>query len=170
MKLNVGCGMDYREGFVNIDGSSSLPRVDKIIDLSRDSLVSMFGAHCCEFILANDILEHQFHWEAQRLLSEFWTLLTPAGNLEIRVPDCEHIMLCTDLTVEQKLTWLFGGQDVSQGHDHVMDASRKQCPQYFCHKYGWSRVRMNAELSRIGFARIAFVQQGHNLIATAGKP
>ena len=31
MKLNVGCGTDYREGFINIDGSSELPKVDKVV-------------------------------------------------------------------------------------------------------------------------------------------
>jgi len=38
MKLNIGCGTDYRKGFINVDGSNTLPRVDRIIDLEKESL------------------------------------------------------------------------------------------------------------------------------------
>jgi len=31
LKLNIGCGYDPREGFVNIDGRNDLPKVDRVI-------------------------------------------------------------------------------------------------------------------------------------------
>ena len=31
IKLNIGCGYDPREGFVNIDGRNDLPKVDRVI-------------------------------------------------------------------------------------------------------------------------------------------
>jgi len=31
LKLNIGCGYDPREGFVNIDGRNDLPKVDGVI-------------------------------------------------------------------------------------------------------------------------------------------
>lgn len=42
MKLNIGCGTDYREGFINIDGSNSLTRVDKVIDTASETLLTFF--------------------------------------------------------------------------------------------------------------------------------
>jgi predicted SAM-dependent methyltransferase len=60
MKLNIGCGTDYREGFINIDGSSVLPRVDKVIDISSEELTSHFKSGEIKHILANDIIEHHF--------------------------------------------------------------------------------------------------------------
>ena len=55
MKLNIGCGADYRFGFINIDASSELNKVDKIINISVDSLADHFEKNSVDFILANDI-------------------------------------------------------------------------------------------------------------------
>ena len=92
MKLNVGCGRDYREGFINIDGSNTLPKIDKVIDISSESLLSHFSESEIEYILANDIIEHHFHWEAVKILKDFFVLLKKGGIAEIRVPDSEFII------------------------------------------------------------------------------
>jgi predicted SAM-dependent methyltransferase len=138
MKLNIGCGTDYREGFVNIDGSNTLPKVDKVIDISSESLLPHFNEGEVEYILANDIIEHHFHWEAVRVMKEFYALLVKGGQVEIRVPDSEIIIKSWRLSIEKKLNLLFGGQDIPQGCDQKMDESRKQFPQFFCHKFGWT--------------------------------
>jgi len=43
IKLNIGCGYDPREGFVNIDGRNDLPKVDRVINLSKESLLKYLG-------------------------------------------------------------------------------------------------------------------------------
>lgn len=169
MKLNVGCGTDYREGFVNIDGSTSLARVDRVVDISRERLTAHFEAGSCEYIIANDIVEHHYHWEAVQLLADFFALLRSGGGLEIRVPDAEFIIESRKFGVEEKLVMLFGGQDVPQGRDAEMDESRRRFPQYFCHKYGWTRARLGAELTTLGFRDVTFRQQGTNFVALAAK-
>jgi len=55
-KLNVGCGTDYREGFINIDGSGVLSHVDRVIDVGKESLLNYFSHGEFDFILANDIV------------------------------------------------------------------------------------------------------------------
>lgn len=169
MKLNVGCGTDYMQGYVNIDGSDSLPGVDKVMDISQTSLRNEFEDESCDEILAKDILEHHFHWEAVQLLKDFFMLLKPGGKLTIRVPDCESIINNQTYTIEQKLTWLYGGQDVPQGRDLEMDASRLKYPQYFCHKYGWTIDRIARELEKLGFTSVKCKPFGDNLIAEAFK-
>lgn len=165
-KLNVGCGLDYRAGFINIDGSETLKKVDLYYDFSKKSLLQYFEESSIQFILANDIVEHLFHWEAVRLLKDFYALLEDGGTVEIRVPDCEFIISNNTLTLEEKLVLMFGGQDVPQGG---MDESRAKYPQYFCHKYGWSTRRMWVELDAIGFKNIQFKIEYTNLVATASK-
>ena len=169
MKLNVGCGTDYREGFINIDGSRSLAKVDKVIDLSTESLLSHFPEGEVEYILANDIIEHHFHWEAVRIMTDFYALLTPTGKVEIRVPDAEFIIKSRRLSTERKLNLLFGGQDIPQGHDPRMDESRKRFPQFFCHKYGWTMASMEKELLGIGFSDIVSKRVGTNFVTVATK-
>ncbi len=169
VKLNVGCGNDYREGFINIDGSSSLPRVDKIIDLNSESLLKDFHENTVDYILANDIIEHHFHWEACNLLSDFYSILKKGGGIEVRVPDCDFIINNPEYSIELKLTLLFGGQDIPQGRDPKMDESRKKFPQYFCHKFGWTMDRMDTELKKIGFINVKSKRAQSNFIVTATK-
>jgi predicted SAM-dependent methyltransferase len=169
MKLNVGCGTDYREGFLNIDGSSTLPKVDRVIDISTESLLSHFQKDTIEYILAQDIVEHHYHWEGVKIMSDFYALLIKGGQAEIRVPDCEYIIKRWRLTIDQKLNFLFGGQDIPQGRDPKMDESRKKFPQYFCHKFGWTMKSMEKELRGIGFTKVTCKNAGTNFIAIATK-
>jgi predicted SAM-dependent methyltransferase len=169
-RLNVGSGTDYREGFINIDGSATLPRVDRVIDFSTERLTDHFEPGSVDHILANDIIEHQFHWEAVSLLAQFFDVLRPGGTLEVRVPDCEYILGTRRLSLEQKLRALYGGQDVPLGRDEAMDESRKVFPQYFCHKYGWTQERMRKELHLIGFRILGMHRRGKNFVTSAMKP
>jgi hypothetical protein len=169
MKLNIGCGTDYRDGFINIDGSDTLPRVDKKLDITRESLLEHFGSGTVVHILANDIIEHQYHWDAIRILREFYSMLVVGGTIEIRVPDAEWIINTWRLSLERKLNLLFGGQDVSQGRDARMDESREQCPQYFCHRFGWTRKSMTSELIAIGFKNVRCVRCYTNFITYAAR-
>ena len=170
IKLNVGCGTDYREGFINIDGSSCSFKVDKRIDLCSESLLDCFEQDSVDYILANDIIEHFFHWEAVKVLKEFYAILKPSGKCEIRVPDTEYIIKSWRLTFAKKMNLLYGGQDFSQGDNKEMNESRKKFPQYFCHKYGWTRKTMEQELNGIGFSKIKTQRAGLNFIALAEKP
>jgi predicted SAM-dependent methyltransferase len=169
MKLNVGCGTDYREGFVNIDGSGTLSKVDRVIDISRESLRDHFKPEEVLFILANDILEHHFHWEAVSIIRDFHALLAKGGQLEIRVPDASYIVRAWRFPMKRKLVLLFGGQDIPQGKDAEMDQSRKQFPQFFCHKFGWTMKAMEEELYNIGFSKVSCKRARTNFIAYATK-
>jgi hypothetical protein len=168
IKLNIGCGLDYREGFINIDGRDDLPRVDKVINLSRQSLLDFYKESTIDDILANDIIEHHFHWEAVSLMQAFFRLLKSGGMLEMRLPDFEYIINVQDLTLGQKITLLFGGQDIPQGE--ADPTSRKTFPEFFCHKYGYTRDTMRRELEWIGFAGIETVSAGTNFVVRARKP
>lgn len=169
MKLNVGCGTDYREGFINIDGSSLLPRVDVIINIGAQSLLDHFPCDSVDYILANDIIEHHFHWEAVALMKDFYALLKKGSRAEIRVPDASYLITTWRFSIEQKLTMLFGGQDVPQGRDTAMDESRVRFPQYFTHKYGWTASRLQRDLSAVGFSNISIRRVKTNCVAVAHK-
>lgn len=166
-RLNIACGTDYREGFINIDGSDELARVDKVVRLGVDSLLDHFTAGSIEYILANDIIEHHFHWEAVLILKEFFQLLAPGGRVEIRVPATGHIISNPGIPLARKITLLYGGQDIPQGTDAEMDESRRKYPQYFCHKYGWTIQSMTKALVDTGFSDVTCQMAGTNFIAYA---
>lgn len=168
-QLNIGCGTDYREGFINIDGSDTLAKVDKIINLSSESLLDHFAAGKIDFIIANDIVEHQFHWEAVRLLKELYILLADGCTVRIRVPDAEYIIKSQEIPVARKIAMLYGGQDIPQRVNAEMDKSRRKHPQFFCHKYGWTMNSMREELKHIGFSQVTCKSGRTNFVAYATK-
>ena len=168
LRLNVGCGNDYREGFINIDGRVDLPRVDRVINLSKESLLKYFKEGTVDFILANDFIEHHFHWEGVRIMKDFYALLKPGGALEMRLPDSECICSSAELSMIQKINLLFGGQDIPQGE--ADPSSRKKDPEFFCHKYAYTQTTLKEELETVGFKDIFTRREGTNFVVTADKP
>lgn len=79
-RLNLGCGTDIREGWVNLD-SVALPGVDVVHNLDEFPIPLPTGRF--EEIVCNDILEHI---ELVPVLRELHRLLAPGGVLHIRSP------------------------------------------------------------------------------------
>jgi len=173
MKLNVGCGFDYRDNFVNIDGIDAIPKVDMVIDLNKHSLLEFFEENSSEHIVANDFIEHHFHWEAVAIMYDFYKLLKPKGMLEMRLPDFGRITSPFHwynliLSPRKKLTLLFGGQDIPQGEKDV--SLRRNFPQFFCHKYAYTPKTIKSELISIGFMDVKTKSKGTNFLVFAKKP
>lgn len=80
LRLNLGCGTDIRQGWVNLD-CAPLPGVDVVHDLTRLPLPFATGqfAHIC----AKDILEHLDYIP---LLKELHRILQVGGTLDLQVP------------------------------------------------------------------------------------
>jgi len=167
IKLNVGCGFDYREGFVNIDGSDLLPKVDKVIDFNKHSLLNHFEVETVDLILAIDFIEHLFHWEAVKILTDFYRLLKSNGKLELRLPDVKYICNAWHLSIEKKINSLYGGQDMKQHSKR--DIYREKFPEFFCHKYGYTQKTMTRELKQVGFSVVKTRRSRKNFYATAIK-
>ncbi len=79
-KLNLGCGTDVRQGYVNID-VAPLPGVDLVRDLN--DLPLPFPAGSVDEVLCKDVLEHL---EYIPLLRELQRMLAPGGRLVIESP------------------------------------------------------------------------------------
>lgn len=167
MRLNIGCGLNYLKTWTNIDGSSVLPKVDRVIRLPEESLLDYFALKSAEYILMEDFLEHHFRWEAIKILDECYGLLCYGGYLELELPDFEAIVNSRSMSIETKLLALFGGQDVPQGS---MDDSRKLHPEFFCHKYSWTQAELCKVLASVGFRGMAFESRGTNMRMLAAKP
>jgi hypothetical protein len=170
-KLNVGCGPDYREGYVNIDGNAGLPRVEVVATLPEETLLDHFEPGSVDEILASDFIEHHSHWEAVKIMSDFYELLKPGGVLEMKLPDFQAIISSWTKAPEMKIRMLFGGQDVPGERDSavVLDA-RREHPEFFCHKYAYTRRSMRAELEELGFQDVLTKRDGKNFVVTAAKP
>lgn len=108
MFLNLGCGNDIREGFVNIDLFSSDPRVVGM-DIRSLGLVD----NSADMILASDILEHFSHREIDSVLKEWARVLKPGGEIIVRCPSLKlqvkaYVSGAWDADIASYM--IFGGQ------------------------------------------------------------
>lgn len=90
MKLNLGCGHDIREGYVNVDFRATHPTV-QVVDLSK--FPWPFENQSADEILMLDFLEHFPYAQTQRILLECYRILKPEGELVVQVPDAEHLAM-----------------------------------------------------------------------------
>ncbi len=89
MRLNLGCGIDNRYGYVNVD-FRKIPGVDSVVDLSV--FPWPFSDGSAEEILMFDCLEHFSYRQTSTILSECWRVLSDGGQVLVQVPDGEHLM------------------------------------------------------------------------------
>jgi len=169
-KLNIGCGLDYREGFVNVDGDSNLPKVDYVLEIKPGVLLKKFGRRSFNYILSKDFLEHHFHWEARGLLKDYHDLLSRKGRLELSLPNIENIINDSTKGTAEKALWLYGGQEIQPDTQaKTRSLARQKHPEHFCHKYGWAPDTIKSELFSAGFSNIEIIDDGWNMKVVAQK-
>lgn len=90
LKLNVGCGTDYKEGWVNIDNNSdnNIQRLDLNLDLRKPL---PFDNETVDFIFHEHFLEHLDVEESRNVMAELMRVLKPGGVMRVAMPDLEDI-------------------------------------------------------------------------------
>lgn len=81
MKINLGSGKDYREGFVNVDINPEI-KCDYVLDLSAYVPYDWIGK--VSLIVANDVLEHVPN--LVKLMTNCLEMLEDGGEFHISVP------------------------------------------------------------------------------------
>ena len=81
-EINVGCGYDYRQGYLNVD-LHAVYKPDLVADVTHLPIVPD-GAF--DEIVAQDVLEHFERARTAPALAEWSRLLAPGGVLHVRVP------------------------------------------------------------------------------------
>ncbi len=130
LRLNLGCGKDFRDGFINIDLYSDNPYV-----VNMDIRNLEFDDNSVDTILASDILEHFSHREVDRLLSEWARVLRPGGELIVRCPNLKLQIAAYvrgDWNADIASYMIFGGQTnpgdyhcVGFDHDSITNHLKK---------------------------------------------
>ncbi len=156
IQLNVGCGRDYKDGFVNID-IDPLVNPDVIMDFTKESLLTRFTADSVDSILAHGIIEHFWRGDAISFLKDCFTLMKLGGKIEFLLPDFDAIIKMSDMSSERMLEFLFGAQHINQG------------PQLYGHKYGHTRQSFSDLLTDIGFTVVHIADAATSMLLTAEK-
>ena len=88
MRLNIGCGRDYRKGWVNIDISEDT-KADHYLDIGIQPLP--FKNETVEEILISGVLEQiQCNHNLLYAMNECWRVLHLGGKITIVVPNAKY--------------------------------------------------------------------------------
>lgn len=109
MKLHLGCGKRFINGFVHID-ALDFPHVDHIAAVDN---LSFIEDNTVDLIYVCHVLEHFKRRETQRVLDEWYRVLKSGGILRVAVPDFEAISLIYNKNrdLSQVIGPLYGGQN-----------------------------------------------------------
>lgn len=87
MRLNLGSGDNYHEGWINVDAVVR----EAPVDLIANVLKLPFSDRSLESIYAGHLLEHMYPREASEALHHWMDLLAYPGKLGIVVPDVQRV-------------------------------------------------------------------------------
>ncbi len=119
MKLNIGCGNDWRAGWVNIDSSPG-SAADKVMPAENLDL----PGGCAREIEALHLAEHLGYFRTRYFLSECFRVLRPGGRLVLETPDI--IKTCAAFAGargpeerEVQLGWIYGPETAGMSHRYA---------------------------------------------------
>lgn len=155
LRLNVGCGPDYRDGWTNLD-TCGLFKVDARITLPDERLESMFGAGTVDEIYMCDVMEHFYRFDGLRVLRDFLAVLKPGGRVTIVTPDLERLITSLSLTLQRKTELIRGAQgQPGPVSDAVLMKAWKEYPRLFSHPYTWTQRELWSVMADMGFKLLA---------------
>ena len=103
-KLNLGCGFDKREGFINAD---NFPECDPDVRVDIETTPWPFKDNQFDYILMKHVLEHVgATFDVFRsVMQELYRVTAPNGIIEIQVPDYRHNTFWSDPTHVRAFTY-----------------------------------------------------------------
>ena len=147
LKLHLGCGGNYLDGYINID----LPEEEQNLmrakaDIYKDIRDLKYPQNSVDEVRNHHLLEHFTRQEALKLLFQWRRWLKPGGLLVIETPDferCLELFLRSDLKTRFKIArHIFGS--------HESD--------WAIHRDFWTRGKFKFILTELGFEIIEIKQ------------
>lgn len=157
-KLNLGCGTDIRNDFINVD-IKALPGVNVIADVTELELKN----NSIDFIVAQHLLEFIPRKKLISLLQKLYSFLTSGGYLEIRI---------TDLSLVTKALYLNTvSKEMGLHHEMVIALLYgQQLDEFDIRLNGFTVEFLEGLLVGIGFKVNTIVSENFDSIITVRKP
>ena len=164
MRLNLGCGLDVRDGYINIDVRKVHPKI-LVLDLEKE-LLRPFPDGSAEEIIAKDFVEHLSWRVVEDFLRDCYRVLKRGGRMYIQVPDLEAIARKVILDPSFRFGDLEGWKAISYW---VYGSGDYGEPSF--HKAGFTIPTLRRLLESIGFV-VEDIRNdgGTNIVCWVRKP
>ena len=139
MKLHLGCGKRFIEGFIHVD-LQKLPHID--YHTSVDDL-NFAADNSVDLIYVSHVLEHFGRHEYKNVLKEWYRVLKPSGILRVSVPDFDAVVKYyteKEANLHRLLGFLVGGQKIGE-HDYHHMVFNQKILQEALEETGFTNVR-----------------------------
>ena len=146
IKLHIGCGEEYLDGYVNIDHPPSEHTVMKVkADIYADIATLDFPENSIDEVRSHHLFEHFTRPHALRLLFKWRRWLKPGGTLVIETPDFENCARAYVFAVTYKRKMelgrhIFGSQEAAWANH--LDFWDKEKFRYVLKKAGFKKIRV----------------------------
>lgn len=150
IKLNIGCGTDYKEGWINIDNNSD-NNIERL-DLNWDLHYSLpFKDGSVDYIFNEHFIEHLSVEEGQSAIKDMMRVLKPGGVLRMATPDLEvtidkyiNIPITKDETIKK-----FGLDFIKTRAERINIGFR-----WWGHKWIYDWEELDRRVREAGFTKI----------------
>lgn len=152
MKLHLGCGQYYLDGYVNVDYPSSEHQVQTSLraDLYRDLTTLDYPPGSVQEVRLHHVFEHFSRPVALALLCRWRDWLAPEGLLHIETPDL--------MASARLLVWPWVGYAKKQEVIRHLFGSHEA--SWAIHWDGWYAERFERTLTALGFDGISIRTSG----------
>ncbi len=151
LKVNLGSGEDYIEGWVNVDANKK-NKVDLVADLNQKF---PFEDSSVQEVKASDILEHFTKEGGERFLKECHRIMKRGGDLFIRTHNFFQIY---DQFKNDPLVLM-----------HFLYGDTADSDEFGAHKFAYTEESIQNEFKKIGFEIISLKKETTNFVIKARK-
>jgi len=146
IKVHVGCGQNYFDGWVNLDIDSSMA------DISHDMRKRLwFFDNSVSIIYSEHFIEHVEIEQAEKIFKEFYRVLKPRGIVRIATPDLDHLIAKYVSEDWRTQYWIRNLRSEIQTRAEMLNI----CFHDWGHKYLYNAEELERRLREVGFGRIS---------------
>jgi hypothetical protein len=111
-KINIGCGLAYKSGYLNLDSNP-----DSVADIIASAEFLPLRGSSCKYVESFQTIEHFGVVTAEKILIEWWHILAPGGILVIETVDlASSISNLRGNNPKGGSAWLYGVEETGMTH------------------------------------------------------
>ena len=147
LKLHLGCGSVYLEGYVNIDVSSNSV-ADVICDIQ--DIYKLYSKNSVSEIVSIHTISYLRLWEAIDFFKDCYNLLHEGGRLVLEFPDIDK---CSGHLIKSRNDYTNYIEAVRGIYAFDLGQIQKR-ERFITYRFGWSAWHIEQELKNIGFKNV----------------